>query len=433
MTTTSDTGMIISNDRGSGFIRDFWNLAQVVIQRTSIRLLLVAAVVIASPAHAADWRITGFGALESRLFVRDADPPADQDTSQSVVLQPEFSTTWNDRRDAFSFVPFLRLDQYDDERSHVDIRELTWLRAARNWELRAGIRKVFWGVTESRHLVDIINQTDQVEGIDGEEKLGQPMVNLALIRGWGTVDLFVMPYFREQTFAGVDGRLRPAPRVDADRARYESGAEETNVDVAARWSHYVGNWDIGVSYFHGTSREPRLVLDRSEPRDVALAPVYDRIHQTGVDLQYTRGSWLWKLEAIHRGGHEGEEGDDFFAAVGGFEYTFYGLFDTAMDLGVLAEYLHDGRDGGPRTPFDDDLFTGFRLTLNDVQSAEALVGCVSDLDTSARFCSVEASRRLGANWVLSLEARAFMDIPSADPLFGLRRDDYLQLELAYHF
>jgi hypothetical protein len=408
-----------------------------------MRIIFVAAFAAASPAHAADWRITGFGALESRLFVQGAAPPvtlpagrvfpADHDTSQSVVLQPEFSTTWNDRRDAFSFVPFVRLDQRDDERTHVDIRELTWLRAGRTWELRAGIRKVFWGVTESRHLVDIINQTDQVENIDGEDKLGQPMVNLALIRDWGTVDLFVMPYFRERTFAGEDGRLRAVPRVEADRARYESGAEENHVDVAARWSHYIGNWDIGVSYFRGTSREPRLVPDRTAAGETVLAPVYDQIRQAGIDLQYTRGSWLWKLEGIHRSGHEGEGADDFIAAVGGFEYTFYGLFDSAMDLGVLAEYLYDDRSGAPGTPFDDDLFTGLRLTLNDAQSTETLVGCVSDLDTSARFCSAEASRRFGDSWVLSLEARVFMDVPRADPLFNLRRDDYLQLELAYHF
>lgn len=398
-------------------------------------IVLLAAV----PAPAAGWDVSGFGALESRVFLQDGAPQvrlpagaagsAGYGTNQSVAVQPELYTSWNQRRDAFALVPFLRIDEHDEERTHFDIRELTWLHAARDWELRTGIRKVFWGVTESRHLVDIINQTDLVENIDGEDKLGQPMVNLALIRDWGTVDLFVLPGFRERTFAGRDGRPRAVPRVDTDRARYESGAEEYHVDLAARWSHYIGNWDIGVSHFHGTSREPRFELDPSDPRDVVLVPVYDQIDQTGVDVQYTRGSWLWKLEAIYRSGPE----DDFAAAVGGLEYTFYGLFGTAMDLGVLAEYLYDDRVAEPGTPFDDDLFTGFRLTLNDAQSSELLAGCIADLDSPARFCSAEASRRFGANWVLSLEARTFSRIPENDPLYGLRRDDYLQVELAYHF
>ena len=68
---------------------------------------------------------------------------------------------------------------------------------------------MFWGVTELRHLVDIINQTDLVENLDGEQKLGQPMVQLTLLKDWGTLDFFAMPYFRERTFTGPDGRPRP--------------------------------------------------------------------------------------------------------------------------------------------------------------------------------------------------------------------------------
>ena len=102
---------------------------------------------------------------------------------------------------------FVREDSMDDERSHADIRELSWLYYSDDWELRLGISKVFWGVAESQHLVDIINQTDAVENVDGEDKLGQPMINLTLIRDWGNVDLFVLPYLRERTFTGVNGLL----------------------------------------------------------------------------------------------------------------------------------------------------------------------------------------------------------------------------------
>ena len=35
------------------------------------------------------------------------------------------------------------------------------------------------------------NQTDGVEDIDSEDKLGQPMVNLTLERDWGALDLYV--------------------------------------------------------------------------------------------------------------------------------------------------------------------------------------------------------------------------------------------------
>jgi hypothetical protein len=68
-----------------------------------------------------------------------------------------------------------------------------------------------------------------------------------------------------------------------------------------------------------------------------------------------------------------------------------------------------------------------------VQSTELLAGVIQDLDSSARLFNLEASRRLGDNWKLSVEARWFIDIPPADRLYELRRDDYMQAELAYYF
>ena len=70
-----------------------------------------------------------------------------------------------------TFTPFFRLDSSDGERTHLDIRELLWQSYGDTWEVRAGLGKVFWGVTESQYLVDVINQTDLVESPDGEDRL----------------------------------------------------------------------------------------------------------------------------------------------------------------------------------------------------------------------------------------------------------------------
>ena len=51
--------------------------------------------------------------------------------------------------------------------------------SSENYETKIGVRKDFWGVTETVHRVDILNQTDSVDGFDGEDKLGQPMINLS--------------------------------------------------------------------------------------------------------------------------------------------------------------------------------------------------------------------------------------------------------------
>ena len=62
------------------------------------------------------------------------------------------------------------------------MRELLYQRVFDQAELRVGIGRVFWGVTESYKLVDVINQTDLVENVDHEDKLGQPLVNLTFVR-----------------------------------------------------------------------------------------------------------------------------------------------------------------------------------------------------------------------------------------------------------
>jgi hypothetical protein len=379
-------------------------------------------------ANAAEW--SGNIAAEGRLFNHDPISSRQEGNANiSFSAQPEFYHSWDDNMQSFTFVPFVRVDQHDAKRSHADVRELTWLKAARDWELRLGIRKVFWGVTESQHLVDIINQTDAVENIDGEDKLGQPMINLALIRDWGTLDLFILPGFRERTFPGPEGRLRTIPYVDTSQARYQSSRKNKHIDFAARWSHYIGDWDLGVSYFNGTSRDPLFTLGSDSSGNPVLIPYYELINQLGLSAQVVKGDWLWKLEWISRGVDAGRSA----AMTGGFEYTFVGIADSQMDLGVIGEYLYDNRDQQATTPFQNDMMVGARLTLNDVQSTEMLVGMIFDLDHNGRMFNLEASRRLGDAWKLSVELRTFADAEITNPLYSLRNDDYLQTELAWYF
>lgn len=397
-------------------------------RRFTALIIGVALFSTANASHSGEW--SGYLSGEYRAFANAPTDARQHNNNFSFSVQPEYYTEWDNGHQSFTFVPFVRWDENDKERTHADIRELTWLKAADDWELRIGIRKLFWGVTESQHLVDIINQTDLVEAADGEEKLGQPMLNLALIRDWGTVDLFVLPGFRERSFPGAEGRLRSALPVDVDQAQYESSDEEQHIDYAARWSHYLGDWDIGVSYFNGTSRDPHFIPNATSSK---LIPVYELIEQWGIDVQATLGDWLWKAEAIHRSGQRSGQGDQYTAATAGFEYTFVGIFESAADLGVISEILYDDRGDDALTPFADDILIGARLTLNDEQSTEFLVGVIADSDDSTRLLTLESSRRLGEDWKITLEGRAFINIPATDVLAGVRKDDYLQLELARYF
>ena len=367
---------------------------------------------------------------EYRHFTETGAAAARYRHNASFAVEPEIFLPIAGSDDSFRFNAFYRWDQHDNERTRGDIRELRWHRVEQSWELSVGIDVVFWGVTETVHLVNIINQQDFVENIDGEDLLGQPMIQLDVVRDWGTLGVFILPYFRERTFPGVNGRPGSGLAIDTETPVYESGAKQRHTDFALRWSRSVGNWDMGAAFFRGTSREPRLepvFADNAPEQMVKLKPIYEIINQVGVDVQGTFDAWLWKLEAIHRSGQT----DSFIASAAGFEYTMFDILRSSIDIGLVAEFLYDER--GAVVGTDNDVSLGIRLTWNDINSTNVLAAIVHDLDNRSRFFFVEASRRIGNAFTLSLEARGAENVVGEDSLNLFNGDSYLQLELAYYF
>lgn len=402
-------------------------LTQRMIKLIFIILLFLSGVFFTSSTITAH-ELSGYIAGEGRFFFNEALHAGQSKDSASLAVQPEYYHEW-ESGSSFIFVPFARLDSSDSHRTHFDVRELNYLWLGNDWELRAGIGKIFWGTTEFVHLVDIINQTDLIENIDGEKKLGQPMIHLSIPRGWGVLDLFALPYFRERTFPGKKGRFRSAVRVDTDQAGYENADEEWHFDFALRYSHTLGDWEAGISHFTGTGREPTMKFGADNNGAAVFVPFYEQINQTGLDLQLVAGEWLWKMEALHRSG----QGDNFFALVGGFEYTLVRVSETQMDLGVIGEWAYDDRGKAATTAFENDILFGLRLTVNDVAGTELLAGIAQDVGSSFFAVSIEASRRFGDNWKATLETRGLFNPSQSDLFYGLRDDDFIQLELAYYY
>lgn len=376
--------------------------------------------------------------LQGRFFTEDS-PRIARDVTGAVRYRLEYYRRWNDGADTIEFVPWAIWDSEDSERRHADIQDLAWLHVADSYELRTGIRKVFWGKTESQHLVDIINQTDLSVNPDGEEKLGQPMVNLSLVRDWGILDLFVMTGHRERRFPGENGRFQIASLPIAwDEAEYAHPDEEMHLEFAARWQHYYGDWEWALSHFSGTSRDPLLRVERGPTGPQQLIPYYTTIDQSGLELQYIWGSWIFKSELISNTGF----GDRFTAGTAGFEYTQVGIFDSVMDFGWIAEYSADDRGDGAISAAEHDVFLGGRLSLNDVDSSEVVFGVNLDVETNEQLYVLEASKRIAEALKIYIDAFVITGSESP-PAFGefndeyktaaFSKDDYIQLELVYYF
>ena len=362
-----------------------------------------------------------------RYFFDEGLYPSQQDHFISFAVQPELFMEWDDGAQLLQFTAFGRWEQHDTRRTHADIRELYWQTIQGNWELSIGLKKIFWGITESVHLVDIVNQTDVVESFDGEQKLGQPMVHFSYLSKFGTFDIIAMPYFRKREFAGVDARFRFPVVFDRDDLSFENeDLEEWYPSFAFRWGHSAGAFDFGISQFHGIGREP---LFKPSSDGISLDLFYPIIDQTGIELQVITGPAIWKLESIVRF----SDVQDMFALAAGLEYTFGNINNSGLDIGLIGEYLYDDRDELSFTGFDNDVFLGCRLAFNDTQSSELLFGGIFDLEKSTSFYSLEGSRRFGDSWKVTLEARILSNVSERELLQFFRNDSFAQLAISKFF
>ncbi|HEX7775639.1 MAG TPA: hypothetical protein VF449_03845 [Parvibaculum sp.] len=382
------------------------------------------------PAYADDYGLRGSIEPETRVFTNAASNPDQKDSDLSVAGEATAKYLWDDGNQSLVATPFGRLDQRDSRRSHWDFRELRYGYVFGDWEFRAGFDKVFWGVTEAVHLVDIVNQIDVIEDpVKQEARLGQPMLRLRTTQDFGSFDFFVLPYFRNRDYPGPDGRPATDIPIDRDLTRYGSSQGKRHVDGAFRYSNNIGDVDLGLSYFQGTGRDPILSPAISKNGDLVLAPFYPEIKQGSIDAQATEGAMLYKFEGYWRR----ELGREYGAATGGIEYTLYGIFGSQGDLGLIAEYALDGRGLQQRDPYENDAFLALRWTANDEASTSLLAGVDVDAETGALGFRVKGERRIGDDYRLSLEAYLFGNVPRQDPVYNIADDGYVQLRFARFF
>jgi hypothetical protein len=366
-----------------------------------------------------EWR--GYFGVEGRLFNHSPADPAQIRHGVALVAQPEFSYASEDRRHRINGTFFGRLSA-EPKFGTADVRELYWQYRQDRWSLLAGMNRVFWGATESRHAIDIVNQSDLRENYIGGVKLGQLMVAASLQRAWGQLEFYALPLFRPRAFP-----------VNEDRPRLELPMEDAEVldgppfDVAARVSLSRGDADIHAYYFHGMNREPNLVpVFDGSGAPTALRPTYKQIDQVGADVQFARGSWLFKGELMHRRTPDAQ----YQAAVGGLEYGISRLFGSVSDLALLSEYQFDNRpDTEWPAPASRGIYAGMRLAVNDTGSSEAKAGVVHDLSSHSWLIKADFTRRLTDQWGLNFAYSGFIHAGRNRALREYSRDSYSTITL----
>ena len=386
------------------------------------------------------WSFENWGSIgvQTRLF---PDQPlyAVQNSNQyNLVFEPSLLAESSNGQ-SFTFKPYILFDPSDDHRTRLDVKEayyqtFGYINDDLQWELRLGINQIFWGKAESNNPVNIVNQTDYLDQSDGKEKLGQPMIHGTLADEWGIVDVFLLPFHRPRTFPGRAGRLRARLPVLSDKRsiEYEHRNGDRHIDFAARYSHSIDQFDFGVSYFRGTSREPQLI----PTENLALKQRYHQIRQIGLEMQYTGDALLAKAELINQQSIKRQliGKRSYNAFVIGGEYSFYNVFDTDVDLSLITEYNKDSRGKQATTAFQNDLLVAVRYTFNDIADTNFTLSLFDDLDYRTKTLSFEFNRRLNDNITLELDSLKFFSVNEKDvSSWQTRNDDFVSVSLTYSY
>jgi hypothetical protein len=377
-------------------------------------LVVVMAMTASTSPSAA--QVEGQVSFEWRTFTAPSHAWPRAEPTATVRLRQRFSAGPHE----FVVAPSFRFDPRNADRFHLDGDEIALRGTAASLDFAVGMREVFWGVLESRHLVDVVNQWDPSVRWPREEKLGQPMIALTWTPDLGNVELFVLPWARPRPFDGRRGRLWSDLPVDTEIARSAETLLGRHLGWAARWSLSGSAWDLGISYFDGSAREPRFE-SRTTPAGLThLRPVYDRIRQIGLETQYTGQSLLWKAEFLAADAEPGR----YVAAGSGVEYQ------PADYLSVFAEFLYDSRGRDAPTSLEHDLFLGTRLLYQD---GSVTLGVSTDLSSGNIIGSAEVTRRLASDFIVGLELRAFAGDSADEPPFALREETSISLLIRRFF
>lgn len=378
-------------------------------------------------SHASEGEWAGSISVNSRIFAEHGEMTEQQKHSTNFSLNLSYYQDFQQGDARLVFDGFARVDQHDSSANLLDVKELYWWQYANGFEISAGFKQVFWGVTETVHLVDVINQTDTIGNLNGEQKLGQPMVNVLMERDWGTLQVFALLGFQERQFSSTRSRLTSPIPVEESLANYQSTANQKRIDWALRYSHVVSEWDIGISYFNGIDRNPILMPKLTDQSSLSLAPYYQTIDQLGIDVQGTFAAWLLKFETIVG---KVVEGSGYFASVTGLEYSFYSIAESAIDIGLIIEHQFDDRENKLN---NNDLAIGARVAFNNSQSSELLVALTQDLDNQSQFFTIEASHRINDLWFIETQAAIFSNNANHDASAIFANEDHIRIELKRFF
>jgi hypothetical protein len=350
----------------------------------------------------------------------DKNHTVENQLSHGVKAEAKFNYKFDQLK--FNSHIFTNWNSADESRRYSDIREANISFRHNELTFGAGINTFFWGVSESINVVNVLNQSDMLESIDGKVKLGQTFVSVKTRIINNDVSFYYLPSFTEQDFPE-----RPSYGLPVyDGALYEDNKKRGG--FAARSLFYVDQLEFAVSYFNGTRRSPLLIKQASIPSH--LIPYYLQTENLMFDGVYLAEDFTLKLEA--KMGREEHSG--FITANFGIEYPSYAFSNYIEEIVFIAEYVFDDRGLSSETHGQNDLFIGAKFDFGDNKSGRVRTLYSYDFDYRGQYAEISYQYRLNDYFRIQVKA---MKVLTAEPndrrLYALTGEEFVKFSLHYAF
>ncbi|MCW8093452.1 hypothetical protein [Alteromonas sp. ASW11-130] len=316
---------------------------------------------------------------------------------------------------------FTNWDSMDNARRYTDIRKANVYFSNSKITLGAGVDTFFWGVSESINVVNVLNQSDLRESLDGKVKLGQTFISMSHPFSNGEFSIYFLPEFRP-----IDFPERPAFGLPvSEKNVYENNEKEGG--FATRALFYFSDYEFAVSYFEGTRRSPILIPQVNLKE---LLPYYIQTKNVLLDGVYLADDFTLKLEAKF-----GKERESAFTTSNiGIEYPSYILEDYIDEIIFIAEYVFDDRGITAETHGQNDIFIGAKFDFGETNQGNIRFLYSYDLDNKGQYLELNYQYRLSDYVRYKFKFISVLDSsPEDQRLHALRKEEFVKLSIHYAF
>ena len=206
----------------------------------------------------------------------------------------------------------------------------------------------------------------------------------------------------------------------------------------------LGDFELSTSWVHHFDRTDVKIIPQSLTE---LTPVLTQVDHFGLGMNYILGSWIFKTELVYR-----DFKDNISNSSTNLKQVDYGIAAVALEYGFssdngsestiiieLQELIDvDKPDRFTLTPFQRDLFLGYRHAFNDELGKELFFFTIFDLERRLEMMlNLSYSQRLSDTWKIKSGLRVIKASPdNTFDLSGIRqldKDHQLYLDLSYYF